>query len=158
MHPNRARDCSTRNAGPFGVGVFRWQRPRASSRRSAQVLGCWLLKVELENVTHAYGSRALPPGRRPALSVRGLSIESGEHVCLVGRSGSGKTTLLNVLSGVLVPTSGRVRLGHTDLFALSEPARDALRARSIGCVFQTLNLLGGLSAQENLTLAQRFAG
>lgn len=79
-------------------------------------------------------------------------------MCLVGRSGSGKSTLLNVLSGVLVPTSGRVNLGGIELFSLSEPARDALRSRSIGCVFQTFNLLAGLSALENLTLAQRFAG
>jgi ABC-type lipoprotein export system ATPase subunit len=90
--------------------------------------------------------------------VRQLAIDSGAHVCLVGRSGSGKTTLLNVLCGVLVPTAGRVVLGGTDLFALSEAARDALRSRSIGCVFQTFNLLPGLSALENLTLAQRFAG
>jgi putative ABC transport system ATP-binding protein len=113
------------------------------------------VKVVLENVTHAYGA---PAGRRPALSVRQLSVDSGAHVCLVGRSGSGKTTLLNVLSGVLVPTSGRVNVGGLDLFSLNEPQRDALRARSIGCVFQTFNLLAGLSALENLTLAQRFAG
>jgi putative ABC transport system ATP-binding protein len=113
------------------------------------------VKVVLENVTHAYGSSA---GRQPALRVRELCVDSGAHVCLVGRSGSGKTTLLNVLSGVLVPTSGRVNVGGIDLFSLNEPERDALRARSIGCVFQTFNLLTGLSALENLTLAQRFAG
>jgi ABC-type lipoprotein export system ATPase subunit len=66
--------------------------------------------------------------------------------------------LLNILAGILVPTTGTVRLGETDLFALSEAARDAFRSRSIGCVFQTFNLLQGLSALENLTLAQRFAG
>jgi putative ABC transport system ATP-binding protein len=119
------------------------------------MVGYWPVKVVLENVAHAYGSRE---GRRLALSVRELSVDSGAHVCLVGRSGSGKTTLLNVLSGVLVPTSGRVNVGGVDLFSLNEPARDALRARSIGCVFQTFNLLAGLSALENLTLAQRFAG
>jgi putative ABC transport system ATP-binding protein len=95
---------------------------------------------------------------RAALRVRELSLAEDSHVCLVGSSGSGKTTLLNVLAGVLVPSAGQVRLGDTDLFALSEPARDHFRARHIGCVFQTLNLLQGLSALENLTLAQHFAG
>jgi putative ABC transport system ATP-binding protein len=119
------------------------------------MVGFGSVKVVLENVAHAYGS---PAGRRHALSVRELHVDSGAHVCLVGRSGSGKTTLLNILSGVLVPTSGRVSVGEVDLFSLNEPQRDALRARSIGCVFQTFNLLPGLSALENLTLAQRFAG
>jgi putative ABC transport system ATP-binding protein len=90
--------------------------------------------------------------------VRALELASQSHVCLVGSSGSGKTTLLNVLSGVLVPSGGKVVLGDTELFALSEPARDRFRARYIGCVFQTFNLLQGLSALENLTLAQHFAG
>jgi ABC-type lipoprotein export system ATPase subunit len=66
--------------------------------------------------------------------------------------------LLNILAGVLVPTAGRVRLGEADLFSSSESERDRFRARNIGCVFQTFNLLQGLSALENLTLAQRFAG
>jgi putative ABC transport system ATP-binding protein len=113
------------------------------------------LKIRIEDLTHVYAAGV---ERRPALDVRRLSVESGAHLCLVGRSGSGKTTLLNILCGVLLPTKGRVYLGDTDLFSLSEPARDALRSRNIGCIFQTFNLLDGLSAFENLTLAQRFAG
>jgi putative ABC transport system ATP-binding protein len=111
--------------------------------------------LTIDQLTHRYGPDARAPA---AVSVRHLSLSSGSHLCIVGRSGSGKTTLLNILCGVLVPTSGRVHLGGTDLFALGEAARDALRARDIGCVFQTFNLLDGLSAFENLTLAQRFAG
>jgi len=111
------------------------------------------MNVVLEGVRHAYARSG-----RPALSVGRLVIGSGERLCLVGRSGSGKTTLLNVLSGVLLPSAGRVRLGDVELSTLSEPERDAFRARSIGCVFQTFNLLDQLSALENLTLAQRFAG
>jgi putative ABC transport system ATP-binding protein len=112
------------------------------------------MNVSLEDVRHCY------PGReqRAALSVAGLALDSGERLCVVGRSGSGKTTLLNVLAGVLVPTAGRVRLGDVELSALNEPDRDAFRGRSIGCVFQTFNLLDQLSALENLTLAQRFGG
>jgi ABC-type lipoprotein export system ATPase subunit len=113
------------------------------------------LKVRIEDLTHVYdrGSR-----QRVALDIRGLQIESGSHLCLVGRSGSGKTTLLNILCGVLRPTTGQVFLGDLELSRLNEAARDRLRARSIGCIFQTFNLLDGLSALENLTLAQRFAG
>jgi putative ABC transport system ATP-binding protein len=111
------------------------------------------VKLTIDELTHRYPLQA-----RPAVAVRRLVVESGSQLCIVGRSGSGKTTLLNILCGVLVPTAGRVHLDATDLFALGEAARDALRARSIGCIFQTFNLLDGLSAFENLTLAQRFAG
>jgi len=113
------------------------------------------MKVSLRGLRHQYGPRA---DQRAALCVRALDVEPNSRLCLVGASGSGKTTLLNVLAGVLVPTAGRVCLGEQDLFALSEARRDAFRARQIGCVFQTLNLLQGLSVLENLTLAQRFAG
>jgi ABC-type lipoprotein export system ATPase subunit len=112
------------------------------------------MRVSVEGVRHAYrGAQS-----RAALTVGQLVIGSGERVCIVGRSGSGKTTLLNVLAGVLAPSAGRVHLGEVELSTLNEPERDALRARSIGCVFQTFNLLEQLSALENLTLAQRFAG
>lgn len=111
------------------------------------------VKVTIEDLAHRYA-----PGARAAIAIPRLVIDDGSRRCLVGRSGSGKTTLLNILCGVLAPTSGRVHLGETDLFALGEAGRDALRARAIGCIFQTFNLLEGLSAFENLTLAQRFAG
>jgi putative ABC transport system ATP-binding protein len=113
------------------------------------------VKIELEGVRHVYSARG---ERRTALSVARLEVESGGRLCLVGSSGSGKTTLLNILAGVLVPSAGRVLLAGTDVTRLREVERDALRSRSIGCVFQTFNLLQGLSALENLTLAQRFAG
>jgi putative ABC transport system ATP-binding protein len=113
------------------------------------------VKVSLRGLRHQYGPRA---EQRAALCVAALDVEAGSKLCLVGASGSGKTTLLNVLAGVLVPTQGRVQLGEQELFALPEVQRDAFRARHIGCVFQTLNLLQGLNVLENLTLAQRFAG
>jgi putative ABC transport system ATP-binding protein len=114
------------------------------------------VRLRLSELSHVY---VLPGGAsRTALSVRELVLGDKNQLCLVGSSGSGKTTLLNILAGILVPTTGRVELGDTDLFALSEPARDRFRAQRIGCVFQTFNLLQGLSALENLTLAQHFAG
>ena len=113
------------------------------------------MKVEVHGLRHTYGTGSTG---RSALDVSALSVESTSRLCLVGGSGSGKSTLLNVIAGLLVPRSGSVRLDGVDLFALGEAARDRLRSRSIGCVFQTFNLLQGLSALENLTLAQRFAG
>jgi ABC-type lipoprotein export system ATPase subunit len=113
------------------------------------------VKVALRKLQHSYGPRA---AGRTALAIAELDVEPGAKLCLIGSSGSGKTTLLNILAGVLVPSSGQVRLGEQELFALSEARRDSFRARHIGCVFQTLNLLQGLSVLENLTLAQRFAG
>ena len=104
---------------------------------------------------HTYGKAARA---HPAVTVSELSVASGGRICLTGGSGSGKSTLLSILAGLLVPTSGAVRLDALDLFSLGEAQRDQLRARRIGCVFQTFNLLQGLSALENLTLAQRFAG
>ena len=113
------------------------------------------MKVALRKLEHSYGPRATG---RAAFAIAALDVEPGAKLCLVGSSGSGKTTLLNILAGVLVPSSGQVWLGDQELFALSEAGRDGFRARHIGCVFQTLNLLQGLSVLENLTLAQRFAG
>lgn len=117
------------------------------------------MKVRIQDLEHVYSTRRQPQAQpRPAIEIAELVLESRSHLCLVGSSGSGKSTLLNILAGVLVPTSGRIFLDDIDLFTLAEAKRDALRSRSIGCVFQTFNLLQGLSALENLTLAQRFAG
>jgi putative ABC transport system ATP-binding protein len=112
------------------------------------------LKVALRQLRHSYG----PHAKRAALAVHELDVPSQAKLCLIGSSGSGKTTLLNILAGVLAPAAGKVEIAGQDLFALSESQRDRFRAQHIGCVFQTLNLLQGLSVLENLTLAQRFAG
>lgn len=113
------------------------------------------MNVEIRALTHSYAGTG---SRRPALRVTALDVSSRAQLCLVGSSGSGKTTLLHILAGVLVPTAGTVRLGHVELTRAREVERDVLRSRSIGCVFQTFNLLQSLTALENLTLAQRFAG
>ncbi len=110
--------------------------------------------VRLRNLCHSYG----PHAGRAALAISALDVASCSQLCVVGSSGSGKSTLLSILAGVLVPTSGQVLLDGQELFERSEVERDRFRARHIGCVFQTLNLLQGLSVLENLTLAQRFAG
>ena len=91
------------------------------------------------------------------LDLEHLALPSGSTTVLRGRSGSGKTTLLNLIAGVTVPTSGTVRVGDTDVFALSEARRDRFRAEHVGYVFQTFNLLSAFSALENVMLAMMFA-
>lgn len=101
---------------------------------------------------------AYPGVADPVLDIPSLDVPEGQDVCLVGSSGSGKTTLLNILAGITVPTSGSVHYGETDICSLSEGRRDRFRAENIGYVFQTFNLLQGLSSIENVLLAMRFGG
>jgi ABC-type lipoprotein export system ATPase subunit len=91
------------------------------------------------------------------LNLEHLELPVGSCTVLRGRSGSGKTTLLNLIAGVTLPTAGTIRVGDTDLFALSEARRDRFRAAHVGYVFQTFNLLSALSALENVLLAMMFA-
>src|SRR5882672_1060859 len=81
-----------------------------------------------------------------------------EAVALVGASGSGKSTLLGLLAGLDTPSSGTVRLDGTDLFALDEDGRAALRSRLLGFVFQSFQLLPALNALENVMLPLELAG
>ena len=81
-----------------------------------------------------------------------------ESVAIVGASGSGKSTLLSILAGLDVPSSGTVVLAGTDLFALDEDARAALRSRQVGFVFQSFQLLSHLTALENVMLPLELLG
>ncbi|MBM4382365.1 MAG: ATP-binding cassette domain-containing protein [Deltaproteobacteria bacterium] len=90
------------------------------------------------------------------VSVERFVLARGEQAALFGESGSGKTTLLHLVSGILAPDAGVVRVAGEELTALSEAARDRLRARAIGIVFQTFHLLGGYDVLENVLLAQNF--
>jgi putative ABC transport system ATP-binding protein len=99
---------------------------------------------------------AWTPGR-PVLDLPRLVIARGERVFLRGPSGSGKSTLLGIVGGVLAPQSGTVRVLGEDLGRLSASRRDALRADSIGFVFQMFNLLPYLSVVDNVTLPARFS-
>ena len=75
-----------------------------------------------------------------------------ETAAIVGASGSGKSTLLSIIAGLDTPTSGTVRLDGQDLFAIDEDARAALRARKLGFVFQSFQLMANLTALENVML------
>jgi putative ABC transport system ATP-binding protein len=79
-----------------------------------------------------------------------LKITAGEFVALSGSSGSGKTTLLNLVGCLDVPTKGKIVFAGEDLAHMNDDALSALRARSIGYIFQTFNLLPVLTAIENV--------
>lgn len=81
-----------------------------------------------------------------------LTVAEGETVAILGASGSGKSTLLGLLAGLDLPTAGSVDYFGTDLFALDEDARASLRARTLGFVFQSFQLLPHLTALENVML------
>lgn len=87
-----------------------------------------------------------------------LAINAGESLAIVGPSGSGKSTLLGLLAGLDVPSCGEVWLDGQSMFALDEEGRAAVRARTVGFVFQNFQLLPGLTALENVALPLELAG
>jgi putative ABC transport system ATP-binding protein len=97
-------------------------------------------------------------GRLQILRDVDFALSAGETAAIVGASGSGKSTLLSILAGLDVPSSGKVRIAGADMFSLDEDARAAVRARSVGFVFQSLQLLGNLTAIENVMLPLELAG
>jgi putative ABC transport system ATP-binding protein len=95
---------------------------------------------------------------QPVIDVHDLTLARGEQMALQGRSGSGKTTLLHLIAGILSPDSGRILVAGEEMVGAREAARDRLRGRAIGYVFQTFNLLEAYSALENVLLAMHFGG
>ena len=111
--------------------------------------------LELERVSRIYD---MGGERIHALDDFSLTVDEGAIVLLVGPSGSGKTTLLNVISALDAPTSGSYHFGgelvpHDDVEAMT-----AFRRRNVGYVFQFFNLLGDLTALENILLVQELTG
>ena len=87
-----------------------------------------------------------------------FALAERESVAIVGASGSGKSTLLSILAGLDIPSSGTVSVAGTELFALDEDARAALRAHQMGFVFQSFQLLSHLTALENVMLPLELMG
>ena len=86
------------------------------------------------------------------LSAIDMQVNAGEVAAILGPSGSGKSTLLGLLAGLDQPTAGRVSLLDRDLSTMDEDARAALRAGRVGFVFQSFQLLPGMTALENVAL------
>ena len=108
--------------------------------------------VEVRDFRHRH------PGQEQPVSVDQLSIGAGEKAAIIGPSGCGKTTLLSAISGILVPTSGSVTVGDTELSKLGEKDRRAFRCDRIGLVFQEFELLEHLDIRENAFLPRWLAG
>ena len=99
-----------------------------------------------------------PEGALTILNNINLSIQRGQSLAIVGVSGSGKSTLLGLLAGLDRPSAGRVWLNGADLYSLDEDGRAAIRSRTVGFVFQSFQLLPGLTALENTALPLELAG
>jgi putative ABC transport system ATP-binding protein len=92
------------------------------------------------------------------LSSIDLIIKSGESIAIVGESGSGKSTLISLLAGLDTPTSGSISLNGKSLTTMNEDGRAAMRNELIGFVFQSFQLLQGLTALENVMLPLELSG
>jgi putative ABC transport system ATP-binding protein len=114
-----------------------------------------------EPIVLASGLTKIVPNGESTLTILqdiDLAVMPGEAVAVVGASGSGKSTLLGLLAGLDTPSSGSVRLDATDLYALDEDGRAALRQRLVGFVFQSFQLLAPLTALENVMVPLELAG
>jgi putative ABC transport system ATP-binding protein len=114
--------------------------------------GCFL---ELSDVAKVYATESV---ETLALREVHLEVKRGEWVAIVGPSGSGKSTLLSILGLLDMPTRGSYRLGGIATETLSARQRARLRNRSIGFIFQTFNLIGELSVEDNVGLPLGYRG
>ena len=112
----------------------------------------------LISVSHLFKSVTDAAGTLDILRDIDFTLMSQETVAIVGASGSGKSTLLTIMAGLDTPTRGTVHLAGQDMFALDEDQRAAMRAKHIGFVFQSFQLLAPLTALENVMLPLELAG
>lgn len=111
--------------------------------------------VEVKGLSKTYRERGV---EAHVLNGAHFTLASGETASLVGSSGAGKSTLLTILAGLMLPDCGEVSFDGKDITAMDESARAGLRARRIGIVLQSDNLIPFLTAAENVELAVTLAG
>ena len=114
--------------------------------------------LRTENVTRQYFRQGKGTNVFTALQETSLSISGGKLIEIMGRSGSGKSTLLNVCAGLLEPTTGKVFLDDTDLYALEDKERSRLRNQAIGVIPQGQTGLRSLTVLENVLLPCEMYG
>ena len=113
--------------------------------------------IKTENLEKIYGGKSKNAVTTHALRGVSLEIPGGAFACITGKSGHGKSTLLNLIGGLDKPTGGSVFVGGEDITKLSDNKLSELRAKKIGFVFQSFNLLENLTALENIQIAMLFA-
>jgi putative ABC transport system ATP-binding protein len=128
---------------------------RQNARRAAQKRSMSEPIIAVQRVTKQVADST---GTLTILHEITFELAARESVAIVGASGSGKSTLLSILAGLDTPSSGSVVLAGTDLFKLDEDARAELRSRTVGFVFQSFQLLGNLTALENVMLPLELKG
>lgn len=126
-----------------------------SSQESVAIASRSTIMVEAKAVTKQVSTQE---GDLTILQPISLSVNQGESLAITGASGSGKSTLLGILAGLDVPTSGDVILNGTNLSLLDEEGRAAVRAKNVGFIFQSFQLLPGLTAIENVMLPLELRG
>ena len=111
--------------------------------------------LRVEHLSKIYGEGQ---NQVKALDDVSLSVEKGEFVAIVGASGSGKSTLLHLLGGVDRPTSGKVYINDTDIFAMNDDELAIFRRRQVGIIYQFYNLIPILNVQENIAIPLELDG
>ena len=112
--------------------------------------------VDVSGLTKTFGAGT--PQELTVLHDLDLQVAPGEIVAVMGESGSGKSTLLHILGGLDRPTSGTVRIGDRDVFALNDTELARFRNQTVGFVFQFHHLLPEFTALENVTMPARIQG
>jgi putative ABC transport system ATP-binding protein len=111
--------------------------------------------LEAREVTKTFGT-----GGSAVTAVRGvtMSVGDGEFAAIVGRSGSGKSTFMSLLGGLEQPSSGSIQVNGEEITRFSGRRLNGYRARAVGFVFQSYNLIPNLTATENVMLPMEFTG
>ncbi|MFW6065573.1 MAG: ABC transporter ATP-binding protein, partial [Planctomycetota bacterium] len=114
--------------------------------------------MELVGLKDIWKVYSVGPHGVPALRGVNIDIDEGEYVAIMGHSGSGKSTLLNVLGCLDRPTEGRYLLGEQDVSLFSDNELSEVRNQRIGFVFQSFNLISGLSIVQNIEVPLFYQG
>lgn len=155
------------NVSSFGILVFEGIADDINSDRLTEALVAFsmvLYSESMGSILHSYHDTEMrvknlcvdySQGKQIYRAVDRVSLEicKKEFTVIVGASGSGKSSLLNAMGGMLTPAEGSVWWKGTDIAKMTEKERTAYRGSTVGFVFQRYNLIGGLTAEENINLA-----